>query len=77
MERLYPVSPFFHRHHDTYATILIAPSVQDSEVASYRLTMDNFRRANWIIGHGNDLGRDREVDWFEVRMGFRRLSAWR
>jgi len=78
MKCLYPVSPFFHRHHDTYATILIAPSEEDSDNISFHLTVDNLRREEWFTRHGEDLGRNRQTDWFKVRIGFRcRLSAWR
>jgi hypothetical protein len=70
MEHLRTVSPLFHRHHDTYATVLIAPYIQDSVEICARLTEDNHRRAK-IVGKGEaDPGRDGTVDWFEVRVRF-------
>lgn len=57
-------------HYETYATILIAPSVQDSARIHDNLEQDNSRRADIIKRGGTDPGRDENADWFEVRTRF-------
>ena len=65
-----------HAHHDTYATILIAPSVRDSEKISAEINKDNVGRAINLIKHRVDPGRATGVDWSEVRISFcSRLSV--
>ena len=62
------VSPHFHRHHDTYAKILIAPTEADSLIMFARLSLDNQRRQDEINKGKRDPGRG-DADWFEVKIG--------
>jgi len=65
--RLSPVTAFCDRHHDMYATILIAPSAQDSERIRLLLESDNSKRIESIKEKGYDPGRSQEIDWFQVQ----------
>lgn len=56
-----------HRHHDTYAIVLIAPSVEDSMEISHKIWQDNWQRERIIDAGGPDPGRNDETDWSEVR----------
>lgn len=69
-ERLCAVSLPFHQHHETYATVLIAPSAWDSGCIRDNLDRDNSRRVDIIKTGGTDPGRDCNADWFEVRIRF-------
>ena len=64
------VSREFYNQHDTYATFLIAPSVEDSKKITARITNDNFDHSEHILMHKYDPGRATDVDWFKVRIGF-------
>jgi len=64
------VSSDFHRYHNTYATVVIAPSTEDSAAISSKLEQDNLRRQRLVNQGQGDPGRDKGVDWFEVRAGF-------
>lgn len=70
MDHLCLVSPFFHYHHNTYATILIAPSAEDSKWIRLLLNDDNFQRLEYLKKHGYDSGRSQKTDWFKVRISF-------
>ena len=65
----------FHRHHDTYATILIAPSSYDSNIICDKLDQDNALRRGIIKEGRPDPGRDENINWFEVRIRFCYLSV--
>jgi len=60
MEHLHTVSLGFLRYHSTYATVLIAPSPEDSFNISHKLRQDNARRAD--IRGETDPGRDGNAD---------------
>jgi hypothetical protein len=64
------VSLHLHKHHETYATVLIAPSAWDSGRIRDNLERDNSRRADIIKTGGTDPGRDCSADWFEVKIRF-------
>lgn len=68
-DRMFTVSPHFHRHHDTYATFLIAPSVEDSIRIALKIREDNVRRGVIVGAGGPDPGRDSKIDWSQVRIG--------
>ena len=64
-----PVSLHFHRHHDVYASILIAPVEDDSMLMRNRFERDNRRRQRVIQRGAQDPGRG-EVNWFKVKISF-------
>ena len=66
----YTVSIPFHRHHDTYATILIAPSYEDSGHIYLSLEADNRHRRDLIEMGRGDPGRGDDIDWTAVRARF-------
>ena len=68
--RTFIVSLHFHKHHETYATVLIAPSAWDSGCIRDSLERDNSRRLDIIKTGGTDPGRDSNANWFEVRITF-------
>ena len=70
MEHLCQVPHLFRRHHGKYATILIAPSVHNSNLIWNSLAWDNRRRARHIESEGTDPGGLND-DWFEVSIDFR------
>ena len=59
----------------THATILIAPSSYDSNIICDKLDQDNALRQGIIKEGRPDPGRDENINWFEVRIRFRYLSA--
>lgn len=62
---MFTVSLHFHRHHDGYATVLIAPSVEDSKRISRGIWADNLRREEIVRAGGADPGRNNKTDWRE------------
>jgi len=63
---MFTVSLHLHRHHNTYATILIAPSEKDSMCISNKIWQDNNQREDIIEAGGSDPGRNGDTNWFEV-----------
>ncbi|KAF9643409.1 hypothetical protein BDM02DRAFT_3132452 [Thelephora ganbajun] len=63
------LSLLFHHHHDTYATILIAPSAQDSRNIELSLIRDNIKHFDCLTKGEGDPGRSQEIDWFENAVG--------
>ena len=71
MKCLYLVLADIRSHLNSFATVLIAPSVHDSKSIALRLSSDNSRRSQHVKEYGTDPGRSEEMDWFQVRVGFR------
>lgn len=63
------MSPHFHEHHDTYATILIVPEQNESNRMLVCLIKDNMRRKSAIIQGEQDPGRN-VPDLFMVKISF-------
>ena len=75
MECPYLVSGYIHAHHSSIATILIAPSVQDSKSIKHQLISDNLNRVEHTLKYGTDPGRSKETDWFRVGVAFPRCVS--
>lgn len=69
-EHFHIVEPGLSRHHGTYGTILIAPSLNSSMRIRGALVNDNARRREAIERGEPDPGRNEDTDWTKARVRF-------